>query len=130
MSRFDKSYAKDLLNIAEQDIESARVLASNMQQGRMENIFFLAQQSVEKALKAYLCYKHGDFPMVHDIGVLLGKLDELPPQGYDLVTFSQFAGVRRYETGKILLDKTDVDAALKSAADVLAWVEKKMGGTS
>jgi len=126
MTKFEKSYAKELLEIAEQDLDSARVLASHWKRGRIENIFFLAQQSVEKALKAYLCHHHGEFPLVHDIGVLLGKLDELPPRGYELVTFSQFAGIRRYETGKAQLAKEDIDVAILAAQEVADWVRTRI----
>lgn len=126
MAKFDTSYAKELLGIAEADLESAKVLAATWQRGRVENIFFLIQQSVEKALKAYLCSKNGDFPMVHDLGILLGKMDQLPPQGYSLVTFSQFAGIRRYETGNAQLDKSDIDLAIASGEQVLAWVSSKL----
>lgn len=121
MAKFHPSYAKELLEIAEQDLESARVLANSWQKGRIENIFFLIQQSVEKALKAYLCHKYQEFPMVHDIGILLGKMDQIPPQGYSLVSFSQFAGIRRYETGKAQLDKSDIDVALDSGTQVVQW---------
>lgn len=121
MAKFNPSYAKELLEIAEQDLESARILANSWQKGRIENIFFLIQQSVEKALKAYLCHKYQEFPMVHDIGILLGKMDQMPPQGYSLVSFSQFAGIRRYETGKSQLDKSDIDVALASGLQVLQW---------
>ena len=122
MTKFDKSYGKELLAIAEQDLASAKILGQHWQTGRIENVFFLAQQAVEKALKDYLCHHHGEFPLVHDIGVLLGKMDELPPRGYELVTFSQFAGIRRYETGKAHLDNEDIDTALDAATGVTEWV--------
>ena len=124
MAKFNPSYAKELLEIAQQDLESAKVLATFWERGRIENIFFLIQQSVEKALKAYLCHRYQEFPMVHDLGILLGKMDQLPPHGYNLVSFSQFAGIRRYETGKSQLDKGDIDVALSCGGEVLDWVAK------
>lgn len=127
MPKFHASYAKELLEIAMQDFESAKVLAESWNKGRIENIFFLVQQAVEKSLKAYLCHKYQEFPMVHDIGILLGKMDLLPPHGYSLVSFSQFAGIRRYETGKSYLDKTDIDVALRSGQEVLKWVALQIG---
>lgn len=126
MTKFDKSYGQELLSIAELDLASAKVLGQHWQAGRIENVFFLAQQAVEKALKAYLCHHYGEFPLVHDIGVLLGKMNELPPKGYDLVSFSQFAGIRRYETGKAHLDKDDIDSALDAATGVTEWVRSKI----
>lgn len=123
MPKFDPSYARELLDIAMQDLESAKVLAASWERGRIENIFFLVQQAVEKALKAYLCHKFYDFPLVHDLGILLGKMDQLPPHGYNLVSFSQFAGIRRYETGKSQLDKSDIDVALTCGDEVLAWTD-------
>ena len=126
MNQFDSTYALELFSIAEQDLESARVLFENWQRGRKENIFFMVQQSVEKALKAYLCRRDGTFPMVHDLGILLGKMDQLPPKGYDLVTFSQFAGIRRRESGKMTLDQEDALIAINIAQDVLNWVKSKI----
>ena len=126
MAKFNSSYAKELLSIAEADLESAKVLAATWQRGRVENIFFLIQQAVEKSLKAYLCHKQCDVPMVHDLGILLGKMDQLPPQGYSLVSFSQFAGIRRYESGKAQLDKSDIDAAMASGEQVLLWVAAQL----
>lgn len=126
MPKFSPSYSKALLDIGEKDLESARVLSKHLDQGRVENIFCLAQQAVEKALKAYLCFRDGDFPLVHDIGVLLGKLDELPPKGYDLVSFTQFAGIRQYETRKSILDKEDIEIAIESASKVIQRVAPRI----
>ena len=48
---FNKEYAKELLRIAQGDGESASALFK-AKVGRPENIVFLAQQSVEKSIKA------------------------------------------------------------------------------
>ncbi|MBM4254027.1 MAG: HEPN domain-containing protein [Deltaproteobacteria bacterium] len=65
--KFEKIHADELMLIAEQDLESARALAS-VQAGRPENIFLLAQQGLAKALKAILCWREQPIPFVHDSG--------------------------------------------------------------
>ena len=53
---FAKKYAKTLLNIARGDYKTALVLldADNY---RIENAFYMAQQAIEKSLKAVLVHK-------------------------------------------------------------------------
>jgi|GEM_PF-4425948 len=53
--KFTKSYAHELLRIAKQDLDSAQFL-SKQKSLRVENVFLLAQQALEKSLKAVLCW--------------------------------------------------------------------------
>lgn len=124
---FKKEYAHELLKIAKGDLQSATVL-SKQKMGRPENICLLAQQTIEKAIKAVLAWKQIPFPLVHDAGVLIAKLptNELPPYGYALSELTQFATVRRYEEGSYELSEEEIASVLKSAEDVLGWAIKKV----
>lgn len=52
---FKKTDAKELIGIAEGDLESAKALL-DANRGRPENICYHAEQCVEKSLKALLVY--------------------------------------------------------------------------
>lgn len=126
---FKKSYAKILLDIADGDLQSAQVLRK-ASRGRRENICFLAQQAIEKALKAVLIWHQVAFPLVHDAGILVAKMPSgiLPPEGYDLSLLTQYATVRRYEEGAIEITEADLDAILKVAESVFTWARQIVGG--
>ena len=77
---FKVEYAKELFPIAKGDLDSALILAKAAG-GRKENIIYMAQQAVEKAIKALLVYNKIAFPLVHDLGILLALLpDNLMPR--------------------------------------------------
>jgi hypothetical protein len=67
-----------------------------------EEIFgFHVQQSVEKALKAWLEFLGETFPYTHDLGVLLQKLENRGcevTEFWDLLDFSLFAVQLRYDS--------------------------------
>lgn len=123
---FKKEYAKELLGIASGDYTSARSLRGLS--GRPENIVFLCQQSVEKSIKAVLVHFQIAFPMVHDLGILLGHLKEvdLPPGGFNLTQFNPFASNRRYEEGPLPLSDEEIQIAIDTTNAVLAWAHSKI----
>lgn len=120
---FPKEYSIELLQIANGDLKSAEVLFKSMQSGRLENILYMAQQSVEKSIKAMLIHFQIKFPLVHDIGILVALLpaDQYPPGGFELTSLNPYASVRRYEEGRIPLEFDEIQAALKAAHLVVAW---------
>lgn len=120
--QFDKTYAPVLFNIAVEDLESARFLAS-AKTGRKETVIFLCQQAMEKALKATLCSFGLAVPLVHDLGVLVARMPEdiEPPYGYDLTRYNDYAGILRYEKGHSRISKKDLEAALSVTQEVLDW---------
>ena len=71
--KFAKSYSEDLLHIAKADLFAAKALAKNSRV-RKETAIFLAQQCVEKSLKATLCYFELPIPLVHDLGALVARM--------------------------------------------------------
>lgn len=122
---FDKEYAKTLLDIAKEDLDSARGLHQSGR-GRKENVVFLVQQAIEKAIKAVLCHTCTAVPLVHDLGALVAKLptSESPPHGYDLLRFNDYAGILRYERGHSKLSIEDLESALAAGQDVIDWAIK------
>ncbi len=125
--KFKKEYAIELLNIAEGDWYSAQDLL-NSSKGRIENLFFLVHQAIEKSVKAYLCWLNQPIPMVHDLGVLVAKIPTHLefPFDYKLNELNDFATIRRYEEGVVELTKEEAESALRLAEDVQVWVREKV----
>lgn len=121
---FPKAYAVELLKIAHGDLRSSKNL--QFADGRKENIVYMAQQAVEKALKAVLCFSGRPIPFIHDIGALVGLLsaaNHVPPGGFDLTDLTPFASTRRYQEGVAELDEEDIAGAIQMAVDVVSWAE-------
>jgi HEPN domain-containing protein len=123
---YNPQYAKELIEIAEQDLESARVLASS-EKGRQENTLFLVQQVVEKCLKAIICHKRQAVPFSHDVEALVVRLsDESVPHAEAIAELTPYATIRRYEEGRFTITKEDKQAALSVAAEVLNWAKARL----
>lgn len=125
--RFAPEYADTLLNIAREDYRSACYAVDGVITGqfRAENAFFLFQQAVEKLLKAVLCRLGLPVPMVHDLGVLLAKLPPhtQPDVGYEIAALNDFAGVRRYEEGRMVYEPEDLEDVRAMTDELLTWAE-------
>lgn len=121
---FKREYAAELLRIADGDFESARILAS-AGTGRSENCAYHAQQSIEKAIKAVLCWMQIPVPLVHDAGILVAKLPNnlTPPGGYDLAQLTQFATIRRYEEASFDISAEELQQILTQSKLVLDWAK-------
>lgn len=123
--RFEKNYAQELLQIAAEDLKTAKFLFSGIetQEVRKENVFFLVQQAIEKALKAVLCHEELAVPLVHDLGILVARI----PQhcnyalGYQVISLSEFAGVRRYEQGRVILTKEEAQDVIALGDETILW---------
>ena len=128
---FKKEYALELLRIAQGDYQSAAALAST-QLGRPENILLLAQQGLEKSLKAVLCWHGKKVPLVHEIGTLLAKFpDEWnPPFGYELEQLSQFASIRRYLEGSEHIDFDEIVATLEVVKKAMDWCAEQVSASN
>jgi HEPN domain-containing protein len=120
--KFQKNYAHELLRISQADIISAKLLAGHAE-GRVENVFLLAQQSIEKGLKAVICWLELPVPFTHDIAVLVERLRsavEVPFEGM-LDDLSEFASIRRYMEGHESFTIEEVNEVLQNVLDALAW---------
>lgn len=128
---FQKEYAFELLEIAEGDLDSARGLAS-IKKGRLENICYMAQQSVEKSLKAVLCYLGQVVILSHDIDAILSHIPESqhPPHAHQLGALTEYSMIRRYEKGYEILTEHDIALALTMAESTLAWAKSLVSPSS
>ena len=124
---FAPKYAKELFNIAKGDFDTA-VAISKSENVRLENAFFMAQQAIEKALKALLVSHEVSVPLVHDLGALLAKIpDSLdPPYGYELNDLNQYATIRRYEEGSYQVSNEELQTVLTKTSEILNWVENNI----
>ena len=124
--KFRPEYAKILLKIAEGDLKTAEALLDN-KHVRPENICFLAQQAIEKCIKAVLCHKNLSVPQVHDLEALVATIpDNCPPiPGMErLGDLTEFATIRRYEEGYHELEPTELLAVVKTARECVEWGKK------
>lgn len=91
--------AIELLSLAQKDYKAAVILA-RAEEPQMEAAGFHLQQTVEKALKAWLLLNEIDFPRTHDLSLLLGLLEDAD-QGieiyWELLALNPFAVQFRYE---------------------------------
>lgn len=129
--RFDRAYAHTLIRIAEEDFRTARFTQRGVDEGqvRPENVLFLYQQAIEKLLKAVLCMLELPVPMVHDLGILLAKLppDTQPDVGYEITRLNDFAGIRRYEEGGMVVQSEDLTDAQALCEELLNWAKGVIG---
>jgi len=114
----DQEHAKELLKIARRDLAVLRAMSDV--DAFPDAIFgFHAQQSVEKALKAWLASLGKTYPRRHDLKLLLDLLagtgtSTAPFEA--LVDLNDFAVQYRYETLSVdaeALDRTEVVAKIE-----------------
>ena len=122
---FKAEYSISLLKIAKGDLETALALLQANNPGRVENILYMIQQSVEKAIKSVLIKKQIAFPMVHDLGILIALLpaEHYPPGGFDWTALNPYASIRRYEEGSLAIDIEEIEIAYQAALEVMKWAE-------
>lgn len=127
---FKKSYAAELLRVAEGDLETAEILGRSDLK-RKENLFFHIQQTIEKALKAYLCWLERPLPLVRDLALILDRFPKniKIPSADQLQDFTQFATVRRYEEGTFELTKEEIKDSLALARTIVDLVRSEISQT-
>ena len=125
---YKKEYALELIRIAEGDLKTVKQL-KKLSDYRKENLCFLAQQSIEKSLKAVLCWHRIPYSYTHDLNALVAKMPKgvSPPQDYDLGTLNDYATVRRYEEGPYELRDEDIDEVDKVTDSIFKWASKEVG---
>jgi len=117
-----------LLGIARSDRDAFLVLAA-APGIRLAIAMFLAQQSVEKALKAAMFARGIPVLRTHDLAelaVLLRAEVALPFQPEDLARLSPYAVEFRYDDSDIELISRE--QAMKMVDDLLAWAESVLKG--
>lgn len=100
-------HVENLLIMARKDFDALRGMVGNPIFA--DEIFgFHAQQSIEKAFKAWLAQNAIEYPLTHDLSRLLLCLEESGEDvtGYwPLVEFNIFAVQARYESGLMALEE-------------------------
>jgi HEPN domain-containing protein len=93
-----------------------------------EEIFgFHAQQAIEKTLKARIALIGAEYPVTHDLSVLLNTLEHLGADVsslWDLVEFNVFAVRFRYESVESYDPPLDREGTIRRVADIVNEVEK------
>jgi HEPN domain-containing protein len=116
--------AQNWLDQAADDFDGAEF---NFQGKRYSIASFLCQQAVEKALKALLIEKTGNFPRIHDL-TRLARLLEAPK---DIVTrcsrITPAYTTSRYPDAPKQYSKEDCEKLLGDSKVVLKWIEEKLG---
>ena len=109
---------------AKSDLNLAR-LAKSHKAILPEQACFHAQQACEKALKAVLLFKGLEFPLVHDIEVLLEIAKDgglrLPREIREAGALSPYAVEARYPGYDEDITAADVGEALRLAGSVVEW---------
>ena len=113
-------YADMLHRLAAGDLHACHKLADDAEVDD-HIIGFLAQQTVEKALKMALVLADSELPHTHDLELLVEKVEgtgtEVPDELTDTEWLTPWAAELRYDE-PIALDRT---AALAAAASASGW---------
>ena len=130
----DLEHANSLLRMAHKDFNALVGMLGNSLFA--DEIFgFHVQQTVEKTLKAWLCFcGAGTYPMTHELARLLSLLEnqgaEVEPF-WPLVQYTMFAVQARYEEGVADMDETiDRAAEIAHVSTLLTHVEKLLAAKS
>ena len=126
--KFNKPYALELLNIAKGDLESAKGLCI-AKIGRPENALYHIQQACEKALKAIYIARGKEVTLIHDIGLLIGGLNDIiqVPYQEELLSLTEYATIRRYEEGAYEINfEKDVTPYLSIADEILSLASSQV----
>lgn len=114
-------HVENLLIMARKDFDALRGMVGNPIFA--DEIFgFHAQQSIEKAFKAWLAQNAIEYPLTHDLSRLLLCLEESGEDvtGYwPLVEFNVFAVQARYESGLMALEEPLDRKSIVSSIDLL-----------
>ena len=117
------AHAKSDLNLAN--------LANGRKDVLPEQACFHAQQACEKALKAVLLFEGLEFPLVHDIEVLLEIAKDgglrLPREIRESGALSPYAVEARYPGYDEDITPADVEEAVRLAHRVVEWSSSHLG---
>lgn len=125
---FKKSYSLELQRIARGDLESAEGMRESGR-GRPENVCYMAQQAIEKSLKALICHCEMPIPFTHSIELLIDRLpqDKRPRDVELLVELTDYAMLKRYNEGSEILTQSDLIATIEAANRLLTQVDASLG---
>jgi len=118
------SHAKSDLRLAELAVHDELI--------HREQVCFHAQQAAEKAIKAVLLLRKVEFPLTHDIEVLLDIAENgeirLPVDMREVGLLTPYAVAARYPGHWFEITPADVREALEAAGRTVCWAETKLRG--
>lgn len=123
----DSSFYKDWLQKAAEDELSLKAVLA---EGAPSTACFLAQQMVEKLLKALLVYSGNEFSKIHDLVKLGESLQSAYPDviqlKQDLQKLSQFYIETRYPADYPEFTKTEAREAYDMAQKIKSFIISKL----
>jgi len=122
--------AAEWLQIAYDDYDSALYLLERPHRKPLEIICYHCQQSVEKALKAYICAKDIEIPKTHETGILCRRCAEIASAFSSYIP--QCEEIAIYATGtrypvRIEIDEEAARTALQQALEIYNFVRGILG---
>ncbi len=119
----------DWIDKASGDLKSARKLMKDDDE-TLHNAAYFTQQAAEKALKAYLVFKHQSVIRTHDLEKLLMNCMKLDSTFNQLRAYTEilspFATYTRYPDDRFDIDRTEATEAIKYAEKVFKFVKAKI----
>ena len=127
--RYPPDDPREWLNRAYSNLAMAKKEAEGVY---LEDLCFLTQQAVEKAIKALLIKRSIKFPYVHDIAQLLSLLEhsdqEIPEFVRKAEKLTRFAVITRYPGLTPPLKREEYRQAAVIAERVVRWAEGLISG--
>ena len=118
---------ESLINIAERDLRSARIL-SEAEKPEIENSCYFCQQCAEKALKAFLSFNNIQYKFTHNLETLCIECQELDNSFLELRNqcdiLNSYSTESRY-VDDCCLSQDDMQEAINLADEVLVFVKNK-----
>src|SRR5438876_7052251 len=119
---------KDWVHKAASDLKAARLLL--VDEDTLPNSAYNAHQCAEKALKAYLVFNQRQVHKTHDLELLLKLCTEIHSEFInlkeDVKTLNPYVTDSRYLDDRFSIDQAEAEVAVKKAARILNFINKKM----
>ncbi len=128
---FKKQFAFELFRIAQNDLQAAKTLNSDVLV-RKETAMLMIQQCIEKSLKALLCNVEAGIPQTHDLSLIIDRIHStsicIPTivANTDFEELTPFATLHRYEDGNYEISEEDMQGAIELATIIIDWVTKEL----
>lgn len=118
---------REWLNRARSNLARAKVRQPDVY---LEDLCFDAQQAAEKALKALLIARHVRFPLVHNLGELVGLIEQnsviVPEHVLDATILTDYAVEARYPGPVEPVREDEYAQAVALAEAVVQWVTQQI----
>lgn len=120
---------EEWLNRAASDLTIARTRIEDVY---LEDLCYHAQQCAEKAFKALLLNRQGNFPYIHDLAELVNRIEQagipIPETIRDVVTLTEYAVASRYPGFDEPVTEEQWKSACAKSATALEWCRTGIAG--